>query len=551
MASSSHRTTAAAALDEDDEEVWLSVATTTTNKTIDPTTTTSSLPKGLLDLERELRCPICKDFFHNPVSIVPCHHTFCSECIRTYFTGQIKSLVRKARCAACKCDVDTKNDKCYIPNRSVQRLVGIFAQRVRDPLLHVLRDGGGEDMMRNDDDPLLLDSKQPRRTRSADHQPALDVEELPPTNASCSLADPSHHQQPTEVTKLRNKRSKPHYASKSKAQLKKLCRDEGLSIAGTEVELRQRHTDFIVLYNSECDSYTPRSVQELVDIIHAREHARAQQKRTMSFAGNKHHDITKLQLGDKNLAAGFQKMIQDLKEKKRKQKEAGSTSGAEEEPKDTTSAGLAETNSATTNDADDNMMLTEMHPELPFQPDPREPASPPIRRNSAYQQSADLATTSRAASTSGITTTTRTEPSPAPHVTQLTASSPLPPAPPLPPPTVLTTSSATADAASPNSNGSSSSSSSKRKSPLGQSHLNFDKRPRNNATGPSKRASSSSTRPMMIPSWTCDRCTFVNPAKQHQQLTTSSRPARTIPKCEMCETPRRSSSTSEQAIEVG
>ena len=35
---------------------------------------------GFLELEEQLKCPVCLDTYTNP-KILPCHHSFCQECL--------------------------------------------------------------------------------------------------------------------------------------------------------------------------------------------------------------------------------------------------------------------------------------------------------------------------------------------------------------------------------------------------------------------------------------------------------------------------------------
>ena len=61
------------------------------------------------------------------------------------------------------------------------------------------------------------------------------------------------------------------YHNLNKKKLVELCTKEGLPSTGKEDELKQRHSDFITLYNSECDSDHPRSVNELIRELKQRE----------------------------------------------------------------------------------------------------------------------------------------------------------------------------------------------------------------------------------------------------------------------------------------
>lgn len=64
-----------------------------------------------------------------------------------------------------------------------------------------------------------------------------------------------------------------NYHGLKKQKLAELCRKEGLNTHGNDAELKKRHSDFITLYNSECDSAHPRSVGELREEIRNKEMA--------------------------------------------------------------------------------------------------------------------------------------------------------------------------------------------------------------------------------------------------------------------------------------
>ena len=97
---------------QDDEDIWI---TGSEEQRKDP------LHVGLRDLEVTIRCRICHDFYHAPVSILPCYHTYCSECIRSHFKAGLKSMKRTASCPECRVVVDPKGavefSKCLVPNR--------------------------------------------------------------------------------------------------------------------------------------------------------------------------------------------------------------------------------------------------------------------------------------------------------------------------------------------------------------------------------------------------------------------------------------------------
>lgn len=58
----------------------------------------------LKNIENNLKCTICKEFYTSPMSLA-CSHTFCSLCVRSYFSTQ--SI--KKTCPFCHSDSD-END---------------------------------------------------------------------------------------------------------------------------------------------------------------------------------------------------------------------------------------------------------------------------------------------------------------------------------------------------------------------------------------------------------------------------------------------------------
>ena len=74
-----------------------------------------------------------------------------------------------------------------------------------------------------------------------------------------------------EVTELRKKLPNTHYKGMNRIKLAELCRNEGLSTNGDAAVLKARHQAFVSLYNAECDSFTPRSAQQIAQEINRRE----------------------------------------------------------------------------------------------------------------------------------------------------------------------------------------------------------------------------------------------------------------------------------------
>lgn len=235
----------------------------------DPSIWTERLPNSsagtLLErLDSELRCQICQELYRAPVSL-PCHHTFCSECIRKAFAKQFSSINRSTRCVSCNVYVDNRNDKGLVPNRTLEHAVQAFA-KLRSPLLQVLEDKGPSE--------TIADEPKTARRRSARMKSSQqeDSEEEEDENNDC-LSQESR-QRTKRSSSPRGKKSKPFYGKKKRAELKEMCRKEGLPDHGSEEDLRARHQAFITLYNSESDSLNPMNSQEIVNEIVKREKER-------------------------------------------------------------------------------------------------------------------------------------------------------------------------------------------------------------------------------------------------------------------------------------
>ena len=52
------------------------------------------LSKSWIELDKSLRCPICRQIFDTPMAITLCGHTFCSLCIRSYFSSNPGKFLR-------------------------------------------------------------------------------------------------------------------------------------------------------------------------------------------------------------------------------------------------------------------------------------------------------------------------------------------------------------------------------------------------------------------------------------------------------------------------
>ena len=127
-----------------------------------------------------------------------------------------------------------------------------------------------------------VDEVETRSSRRSSRQAAKKARYTEDSSDDENEKDPDFEivQPPTETKQqarqkitLQRKTVTSYHGMKRK-KLVELCSKEGLPSNGSDEELRKRHSEFITLYNSECDAEYPRSVSELVKEIKKRENGR-------------------------------------------------------------------------------------------------------------------------------------------------------------------------------------------------------------------------------------------------------------------------------------
>jgi E3 ubiquitin-protein ligase RAD18 len=102
---------------DEDEFLWSS-----------PPIQKTSLTNQIQSYEQStLHCPICHQFFTNCVTLRPCHHVFCSECIRKALKGGNK-IRRCHTCPICKVEVKGKEENYLCPNWGLQTAVDKYRE---------------------------------------------------------------------------------------------------------------------------------------------------------------------------------------------------------------------------------------------------------------------------------------------------------------------------------------------------------------------------------------------------------------------------------------
>ncbi|KAI9375649.1 hypothetical protein BJX61DRAFT_539661 [Aspergillus egyptiacus] len=277
-----------------------------------------STPLNLLaPLESSLRCQVCKDFFDNPV-ITSCSHTFCSLCIR-------RCLSTEGKCPTCRSsDQELKLRR----NWAVQELVEAFnnARPSVLRLAREASQGGGamavnceagveqpaakkrrielEDrsdtavtdgvrtrsqsrgVMRQIETPIeIVDDVQDEEYIPDDGLVACPVCQRRMKNEAvfrhldtCTGA-PAAESKPAAFGSLSTGSRKPfqdavqkpperlpviNYSLLKDTVLRKKLKDLGIPNWGPRALLQRRHTEWMNLWNANCDSKTPKRKAELL-----------------------------------------------------------------------------------------------------------------------------------------------------------------------------------------------------------------------------------------------------------------------------------------------
>ncbi|PLB51211.1 putative Postreplication repair E3 ubiquitin-protein ligase rad18 [Aspergillus steynii IBT 23096] len=267
----------------------------------------------LTPLESSLRCQVCKDFFDNPV-ITSCSHTFCSLCIR-------RCLSTEGKCPACRSsDQELKLRR----NWAVQELVEAF-QNARPSVLQLARraaDRAGDAEEEGEERPapkkrkvaeqagpeaIPVERRQTQsRSKGVDHasepvaaeviEDSQDEEYVPDDGLvacpicarrmkneavflhldSCS-GDPAPPKKTTfgSLQPMPPARQQPinkperlpviNYSILKENVLRKKLKDLGIPNWGPRPLIQRRHTEWMNLWNANCDSKTPKSKRELLN----------------------------------------------------------------------------------------------------------------------------------------------------------------------------------------------------------------------------------------------------------------------------------------------
>ncbi|EPE24353.1 RING/U-box [Glarea lozoyensis ATCC 20868] len=265
--------------------------------------------KSLSAVEAALRCQICKEFYDTPL-ITSCEHTFCSLCIR-------RCLNQDGKCPACrKEDQSSRLRHCKTLGELVQSFklarpeVFAFATKpsATSPTMPPNRSRGTTPEMQEDGEPSRKRTRSSRQTRakSAQQMIVLDSDEdgdfVPeekeehndgrvecpicakrvkeasinlhidrgcpnePSTPKCeklkSISSPSRRGQKNAEKPL-ERLAQVNYGMMNERQVRKKAMDLGLLGHGSKPIMEKRITEWVTLWNANCDATFPKSKAEL------------------------------------------------------------------------------------------------------------------------------------------------------------------------------------------------------------------------------------------------------------------------------------------------
>ena len=271
------------------------------------------LQRAMHDLEETLRCSICRELFHIPVTVQPCCHSFCSECIRKCLTDYHKNRFHhKTCCPICRTPLSTGNHQhphhkkrtssgsgssgyttSTIIGATLDTVLtkGLVANHTLDDKVqqykhvrHLLR----KILLREDkdDDVALLTRTTTTTCQGAtEAEPEMETDSTAQIDAILAAARTATIRTTTTTTRtdLKRRRRVMYNHYKKHKELQDLCRQEGLSTHGTDAQLRQRHADFCLKINAECDARYPRTLEQVLNDFNSQEHAKQQEQQQQEW----------------------------------------------------------------------------------------------------------------------------------------------------------------------------------------------------------------------------------------------------------------------------
>ena len=277
---------------------------------------------ALADLESALHCQICKEFFDTPM-ITSCSHTFCSRCIRTSLSAdgrcpacrasdqasklrnnwqlqEVVSTFLVARPQAIKIAREER-DKADDTKKSTKRKRAILesdeatavekeGRTTRSKSRRTVESQGSqadaiqvedsdEDASFEPDEPkddglvecplgcgkrMKIESVEPHLDRCEDEKAAAKRAKSRTPVAGLSSSRTSTRNTPRVAPRPQDRISELNYSLLKEGPMRKKMDELGLPGFGSKQLMVRRHTEWVNLWNANCDSSNPRSKRELL-----------------------------------------------------------------------------------------------------------------------------------------------------------------------------------------------------------------------------------------------------------------------------------------------
>jgi len=251
-------------------------------------------------------------------------------------------MKRKAECPTCNVVVgqDGNFDKAILPNHHLENILQCYKDNVRGELVRSLQrldvlerkermlktegddDGEGEEECGDQKQQAVSSVKRARRCtanykREYSHENSDDEEEdatmtvnhtddggssriaaAASTGAASALPCPPPATAAASKLQQRKRKPTPSYNHLKRKDLIALLSKCNLPTTGTDAELKRRHEEYILLYNSQCDSQHPMSEQEVIATVMREEKGRKRVRVEDMKSGASQHGVYMKRLGE-------------------------------------------------------------------------------------------------------------------------------------------------------------------------------------------------------------------------------------------------------------
>ena len=201
----------------------------------EPSFPPTTFGRKMSNFEDHLRCPICCEFFDNPMAL-RCGHSYCSECIRRHLDSTLNKTANSRSCPTCS---DPAEPSHLHPAKTVDNALQLY-KSLRSELLATM-------------------SQEPELARNASNTNISNKRTSSRDNIASAM-----NKKKREVNFIPQKNFHGLSLKKAKDMVSELCEKSTsvkLSLEGDVDTLAKRHRDFIHLNNSQLHSEKPLSLE--------------------------------------------------------------------------------------------------------------------------------------------------------------------------------------------------------------------------------------------------------------------------------------------------